>query len=332
MIMDLQKFVERERPYWNELEAIVARTSGGAWMELPEAMRLHYLYERASAALLQVQTFSGETELAHYVESLVASAYAIIHAAGRPRRRVRPLRWFFVTFPTVFRQHFAAFVLSLAITLAGGGFGAAAVLIDPDAKAVILPFPHLLGDPSDRVKKEEQASDDARHGDHATFASMLMTNNIRVSILALALGFTFGVGTISLLFYNGVILGAVCADYIRAGESVFLAGWLLPHGSVEIPSILFAGQAGLVLASALLGRGQSLPLKARLRAQAPALVTLIFGVAVLLVWAGLVEAFLSQYHYPVLPYSIKIALGCVELVLLAAFLGFSGRWAKEPAE
>ncbi len=54
-------------------------------------------------------------------------------------------------------------------------------------------------------------------------------------------------------------------------------------------------------------------------------MTLIFGVAILLVWAGFIEAFLSQYHEPVIPYSVKIAFGCVELALLVFFLGWSGR-------
>ena len=58
----------------------------------------------------------------------------------------------------------------------------------------------------------------------------------------------------------------------------------------------------------------------RLRAIAPDLVTLIFGVALMLVWAGFVEAFLSQYHEPVLPYSFKIGLGIIELALLILFL------------
>ena len=40
----------------------------------------------------------------------------------------------------------------------------------------------------------------------------------------------------------------------------------------------------------------------------------------MLVWAGVVEAFISQYHEPVLPYLVKIALGCVELAVLSAWL------------
>ena len=71
-----------------------------------------------------------------------------------------------------------------------------------------------------------------------------MTHNTQVSIFTLALGMTWGVGTIIMLFYNGVILGAVAVDYIHAGQTKFLLGWLMPHGVVEIPAILIAGQAG----------------------------------------------------------------------------------------
>src|SRR5213079_3164412 len=107
-----------------------------------------------------------------------------------------------------------------------------------------------------------------------------------------------GVGTILMLFYNGIMIGAIAVDYIRAGQTKFLLGWLLPHGSIEIPAILIAGQAGLMLAGALIGWGKRLSMRARLRATSQDLVTLIFGVAVLLAWAGFVEAFLSQYHEP----------------------------------
>jgi len=47
-------------------------------------------------------------------------------------------------------------------------------------------------------------------------------------------------------------------------------------------------------------------------------------VAVLLVWAGLVEAFFSQYHEPVLPYWVKITFGLIELAALSLFLAKSG--------
>ena len=336
MIVDLRKFVERERPYWDELEGQVRLLEGELdWRgDLAEAQRIHYLYERAAAALARVRTFSGDPELAAYLETLVGRAYSAIHSLRRSSGPGNPVRWFFGTLPRTFRAHAGAFALSLAATLAGGVFGAAALLIDYDqAKPVLMPFSHLQGSPSERVRQEERTPEQSeeRHGGargepmHTGFAAMLMTHNIKVSFAVLALGLTFGLGSLTMLFYNGVILGAVCCDYVLSGESVFLAGWLLPHGSIEIPAILVAGQASFVLARALIGHGDRNPLKARMRQVMPDVVTLVGGMMIMLVWAGIIESFLSQYHKPVVPYWLKISFGCVELALLAAFFGLCGR-------
>jgi uncharacterized membrane protein SpoIIM required for sporulation len=128
-----------------------------------------------------------------------------------------------------------------------------------------------------------------------------------------------------MLFYNGVIMGAICVDYIVDGQGKFRAGWLLPHGSFEIPAILIAGQAGLLLGWALIGRGTRKTLSERLREISNDVVTLIGGCGVMLIWAGFIESFFSQYHEPVIPYSLKIVFGIVELLLLTFFLWKSGR-------
>lgn len=84
-----------------------------------------------------------------------------------------------------------------------------------------------------------------------------------------------------------------------------------------------------MLAGALLGREDGLPLAERMRRIWRDLATLMGGVGVMLVWAGLVEALFSQYHEPVLPYPVKISFGVAELVLLALLLsrGGAGRLA-----
>ena len=99
----------------------------------------------------------------------------------------------------------------------------------------------------------------------------------------------------------------------------------MPHGVIEIPAILIAGQGGLLLAAALIGRGSRATLRQRLKAISNDLLTLIGGVACLLVWAGIIEAFLSQYHAPVMPYWVKILFGSVELVFLVGFLTHRGK-------
>ena len=330
MIIDLQKFITTERPFWAELETILQRQEADPYRRMPfeEIKRLHYLYQRASADLAKINTFSAEQAMRRYLESLVGRAYAVIHGAHHKAARFSPLAWFRRTFPRTFRRQWKAFVISVVVMFGGCLFGGGAIVIDPDAKAVLMPFEHLQMDPAERVAREERAAGGEQKGSKgskSTFSAFLMTHNTRVSILVLALGMTWGIGTVIVLFSNGVMLGAVVADYVAAGESAFLVGWLLPHGAVEIPSILVAGQAGLLLAGALLGRSAAVPMGRRLRLVTPDVVTLIGGVAVMLVWAGLVEAFFSQYHAPVMPYAVKIAFGMIELALLALFLVFAGR-------
>ena len=326
MIIDLQRFLASEQACWTELERQLDKLEAepNLRMTLEQVRRFHLLYERTAADLARITTFSSEPETRRYLESLVARAYGEIHETRERRGRLRLLEWFFQVLPRTFRRHIRAFYLSVAITLAGCAFGGLAITLDPASKPVLMPFPHLLQDPARRVAEEEQATSDRLAGQKSSFSAFLMTHNTRVSIFTLALGMTWGIGTIIMLFYNGVMLGAVAVDYVRAGQAKFLLGWLLPHGVIEIPAILIAGQAGLLLALALIGWGKRIPLRARLRQISPDVVTLIFGVGLLLVWAGLVEAFLSQYHEPVLPYSIKIAFGLVELVLLVLFLARSG--------
>ncbi len=344
MIVDLQRFIASEEPYWSELETILDNLEkhitppaashdplSARNPKLERAERLHYLYERASADLAKVAPFSSENKVRHYLESLVARAYAEIHETRDQNQRFSPKYWLLKTFPQTFRRQFWAFRLALIVTLVGCTLGALAIQLDPDAKEVLLPFSHLQGEASDRVAHEQSAEKDRMQGRRSAFSAQLMTHNTKVSITAMALGMSWGIGTIILLFYNGVILGAVACDYIVSGETLFLIGWLLPHGAFEIPAILIAGQAGLVLARALIGWGTRVSVRTRFRMISNDLTTLIFGVALMLVWAGFVEAFFSQYHEPLLPYWLKISFGVVELILLSWFLSMAGRKGEEVA-
>jgi uncharacterized membrane protein SpoIIM required for sporulation len=329
MIIDLERFIHEEKKYWTELESILDKLDRDPFrkMNLSEIKRLHYLYQRTSSDLARVMGFSTETEIRRYLESLVGHAYAEVHELREKQHRFSPLHWFFQVFPQTFRRHMRAFALALGITAFGFAIGGIAVSIDREAKTVILPFSHLQMDPSERVAYEERtgAEKDRLTGKKATFSAFLMTHNTRVSLFTFAMGFTWGIGTVILLFYNGIILGATALDFVHAGQSTFLLGWLLPHGAIEIPAIVLAGQAGFILAGALIGWGRRVSFKKRLRAVAPELVTLLCGLAMMLVWAGIVEAFFSQYHEPVLPYYAKIIFGALELTALVLFFGLSGK-------
>ena len=326
MILDLARFAQSGRPQWQALEQMLTSLENNPQQQLPvaELTRFHSLYQRACSDLVRLEPFSPDSELRVYLETLVSRAYGEMQESAS-RGRFRPWHWLAVTFPVTFRRRAMAFQLAVLLTIAGCAFGALALSMDKEAKSVIMPFSHLSGSPAQRVAEEERGRGKDLTGKKGSFAAQLMQNNIKVSITAMALGMSYGIGTIIVLFYNGVILGAVAFDYITAGYTTFLLGWLLPHGATEIPAILLGGQAGLVIAHALIGWGSRENLRERMRGVAPDVVTIIGGAALLLVWAGIVEAFFSQYHSPVLPYSVKIAFGSLELFLLTLYLRFAGR-------
>jgi uncharacterized membrane protein SpoIIM required for sporulation len=328
VIVHLKNFIEQERPALEELEATLRRLEEDPALALTvaEVERLDYLYHRAASALSKLASLPATEAVREHLSAVVARAHMELYDVRAVSHRFRPARWFFGSFPAALRRHLGALGLAIAVTLVGSAFGAYALSTDqPDVKELLMPFSHLQGGPKERVKREEHGASKTLAAHHGQFAAQLMVNNIRVSITAMAFGVFFGLGTLVLLFYNGVILGAVVFDYLHAGQGLFLAGWLLPHGSIEIPAILVAGQAGFVLGGALLGWGDPTPFSERLRRVAPDLVTLIGGVAVMLVWAGLVESFLSQYHEPVVPYAAKIALGIAESLGLILLLSLGGR-------
>lgn len=327
MILDLDRFIAKERPYWSELSGLLRRLaeSGGNRLGLEDAQRLHYLYQRISSDLMKIQTFAGEVETTRYLEDLVSRSYAALHRSGGESTPFRPWRWLTWTFPNTFRRHWRAFAISCGAFWIGASFGATALAIDPKLKRDFIPpqFSHLYESPSSRVEREERQEFDGFAGRH-TFSATLMTHNTRVTLLVMVCGFFFGVFTVILLFYNGIIIGVVMFDYIADGQGVFLTAWLLPHGSFELPAIFLGGQAGLVIARTVFGWGTNLRLRQRFARVRGDLLTLVGGAALLLVWAGIVESFLSQYHSPAF-YPWKIALGAVQLAALAWYLGFCGR-------
>ncbi|MEZ5327225.1 MAG: stage II sporulation protein M [Verrucomicrobiales bacterium] len=339
MILDLESFITRERPFWDELEALLKRgslvTRGDSEESLTRIRRFHYLYKRSAADLAKLQTFASEPELRQYLEDLIAQAYTRLHGNAETSGKLRPLHWFFHVYPRAFRRHAAAFWLSFWISIAGALFGAFVISQDTDNKLRLLPgqFGHLIQSPTERVKAEEANAFSPEQKEHrAQFSAQLMNNNIRVAINAMAFGILFGIFTVVLLFYNGIVLGLVGYEYIADGQSEFLAAWLLPHGVPELTAIFMGGQCGLILARAVIGWGTNLAMRDRFRAIRDDLVVLVIGFCVLLVWAGIIESYLSQTHEPAIPYSLKIAFGLVELVVMVAYLYMSGRGDETPDE
>jgi uncharacterized membrane protein SpoIIM required for sporulation len=326
---DVERFLREREPVWHELEAMLASVERGGTRALgiEGARRFAKLYRQVSADLVRARTELVDASIQDYLNDLVARAYRHVYA-GTVGSGAGVWSFFALDFPRLVRAEWRMVALSAALFLAGGIVGAGGMALDPSAAAVLIPEQHQATTPTERVADEERGNG---HGtsDAAAFSSFLFTHNIQVSFLVFALGLTLGVGTVALMFYNGVPLGALAWQYHAAGHGLFFWAWILPHGIPEITEIVIAGAAGLVLARGLLRPGRRSRRDALVR-EARTAARLVVGGMPVLVLAGLIEGTISQMHAPVMPYWAKLVFALVVGTGLFAWLARAGRGREEP--
>jgi uncharacterized membrane protein SpoIIM required for sporulation len=155
----------------------------------------------------------------------------------------------------------------------------------------------------------------------AEYSSALMTNNIKVSIVAFAGGILVGTVTALVMFENGAVLGAMAGLMTQVHQHHNFWPGILPHGVVELSETVIAGAAGLCLGWALLAPGRHKRRDALVSAALDS-VKLVIGGAFLLIFAGLVEGFISHSQSPK---PLKIAFGIASGVALYSYLFYAGR-------
>ena len=295
---------------------------GMATLPPNDVSEMYQLYRLASSDLNWAQTQTGNPALLDYLETTVSRAYRLL----APTARARPMRAWWRTvrhgLPTVVRKEWRLLVLSAAMMLAGAAFGAVATAIEPDLARVFLPAEHLTETPAERVAaleaRERGGEMQVDGGGFTLFSSFLFTHNIRVCLLACGLGLTFGIGTVIILFFNGTLLGCIAWRYFDDGVGEFFLAWVGPHGSIELPCIVLAGLAGMLLGRAQWRARQGSSWREIEKQRGP-LLALAVGAASWLVIAGLIEGGFSQINEPTIPYPLKIS---VAALLFTGFLAY----------
>lgn len=322
---DVNRFVEERSAAWGRLEHLLLRIEreGLSSLELPAVREFGRLYRAVSNDLLRARGEMVNAAVVDYINDIVARAYAVMHAPARGAVSRKLFAFFATDFPRLFRRERRVVALAALIVFAGAAVGASFVAVDRYALGALIPDDHLALTPAERVGRDEHAS--GVNGDAAVaFSGWLFTHNLEVSFLVFTLGVTFGLGTVALLFYNGVPLGALAMQYHQAGQGMFFWAWILPHGVAELTEVCIAGGAGLIIARGLWvpgrrGRGAAFAAEARTAAN------LVLGGAPLLILAGVIEGTISQIHAPVLPYAAKLAFAACVAVAVFVFLARAGR-------
>jgi uncharacterized membrane protein SpoIIM required for sporulation len=321
--MDIDRFVEERKDRWRRLEEVLDRAEGTTEHDLgPEGMReLLRLYRLTSSDLNQARSLTADPELLERLNALAGRGYRFIYRSRRSAGTLRRLRSFLgFAVPEAYRQEAWAVGTAAAALLLGALFGLLSVLARPSSAEDLIPPEFFTQSPRERVEEIERREERiATLDEAAVFGSQLYTHNIRVSFLAFSLSAVSLIAGVWILFYNGILLGAVAATYLMDGVSTFFFAWVGPHGALELPSIVFAGAAGLVAGRALFFPGE-LSRGASLRRAFPRVWRMMVGVMLFLVIAGLIEGSFSQFSAKTVPYALKIAVAVVLHVALLAYL------------
>jgi uncharacterized membrane protein SpoIIM required for sporulation len=317
--LDLSSFLRQRRSDWHRLEEILGRVEGSglAALEEEQAEEFGRLYRRVASDLNQAQTFVSGDATVQYLNDLVARSYLVIYA----RTRVRFLsfvRSLVLDYPAIFRRQLGPIILATVLFCVGTIFGLLASYFDRDAaRAFLLPANMPTIQPP--REGEEDRTPTLSSGELAGFTSFLFTHNVGVSLVAFALGMTFGIGTAWLMFSNGVLTGALMAVFLEAGQLRAFATGILPHGVLEIPACLIGGAAGFVLARALI-RVQPWPRMEELARSGKEALWLVAGCFPLLAAAAILEAGVARAPDWFLSSGLKLAVAGVMALLFVAYL------------
>ena len=328
--MDLSTFLQQRRPDWRRLEEILERveTNGPASLTDDEAVTFGQLYRRAASDLNQAQTFVSGEATVRFLNDLVARAYLAIYGKDRARPRAA-LLWLIRVYPAVFRRYSPQVGLATLLCFVGAVFGYLVCAFDPAvARAHLLPADMVMIQP--RAQGEADPTPLQSTGEFAAFSSFLFTHNLQVSLVAFALGITLGIGTVWLMFSNGVLLGALAAVFAQAGQLRTFATGVLPHGVLEIPAILIAGGAGLVLAQGIL-RARPWPRHDELASAGKESLLLVAGCVPLLSAAAVLEAGVARAPDWFISGGVKLGVAAIVGLLFAAYVCLGG-WRRQQGE
>ena len=147
-------------------------------------------------------------------------------------------------------------------------------------------------------------------------------NNIGIGFKSFAMGIFWGIGSLFILAYNGLVIGAVTGHLTALGFVDTFYPFVVGHGSFELTAIVFSGAAGLKLGFSLLSPGAYTRSKA-LKIAAKDAIKMMYGVFLMLLIAAFIEAFWSSSGS--MPNFIKYSVGGLLWFLVYYYCFFFAR-------
>ncbi|MFD2932505.1 stage II sporulation protein M [Spirosoma flavum] len=278
-------FIKRNSDKWRAMEQTPKATAA---QSDPDELVTNFV--ELTDDLSYARTFYPDSNVTRYLNGLTAQ----MHRGLMQNRRDDRSR--FITFwqyelPLLFRQSHRLLAISAGIFLAAGILGWVSAAHDNTFVRLIL------GDGYVNMTLENIKKGDPlgvyNSSDQSTMFVQITLNNIYVAFRTFIFGLFASFGTMAMLFYNGVMLGAFQYFFHERGlllDSI-LKIWI--HGTLEISAIIIAGCAGLTVGNSLLFPGTYSRLDSFKRGIKQGLKIAI-GLVPIFIMAGFLESFVTR--------------------------------------
>ncbi len=308
--MKQQIFEQQHQETWTMIaQALEKPTMGDSAKLLAE----HYILLCQHLSIAQERQY--ETALVERLNKLVLGVYREVYRY-RSNTRFNFFAFLLRDFPlSIYQLRYFVLVATLAFVLPMLLAGSWVYLDDKAVYSVIdakqVREVENMYDPSaKKLGRPREAETDV------FMFGFYIKNNISIAFKSFAGGMLFGIGSLVVLFYNGIFIGTVAGHLTRLDYLDTFYPFVIGHGSFELIAIIFSGAAGLRLGYSIINPGQHARLDA-LRRAGRDVVPMLYGIFLMLVIAAFVEAFWSSSTS--LPNAVKYTVGTITWLLVLLY-------------
>ncbi len=277
----------------------------------PDDLASYYI--QLTNDLSYAQTYYPGSKTLLYLNSLASQAHQKIYTTKKESKN-KIISFWRDEFPLFFYQYHKTLLYAFLIFMSAVIIGAISTLNDDSFVRLILGDAYV----NMTIENIENGEPMAVYKSGSNIGSFLgiTINNIRVAIIAFAFGVLFSVGTIWILFSNGIMLGAFITFFYNYGilEKTSTV-WL--HGTIEISVIVIAGCAGLVMGNSFLFPKTFSRRIAFMKGAKDGLKIVVSTIPFFII-AGFIEGFITRYGEQ-MPWFIAYGIILISLFVIAYY-------------
>jgi uncharacterized membrane protein SpoIIM required for sporulation len=320
--MKEQIFIKRRQSFWNEFERTIR---GGKQLIRIEAANFPRQYRELTQDLNTARAHGFDPLIIDKLNALALEGNQLLYSKRSFSFRNAAV-FVLQTFPRAVRAHWRSIA---AVMFVFYGIGIFIGILSIRNPAFVY---EVMGEY--QAKQLEQMYNPQNEyflipreiSSDADMFGFYIFNNISIAFRVFAGGILAGFGSLVILFFNAIFLGAASGHIINENFGSSFFPFIIAHSSFELTAIVLSAQAGLLLGYHLFfprGLSRSTSIKKAGRTALP----IISGAALMLVIAACIEAFWSSRHE--FPLSLRLGSGIFCWLIVILYFTLAGRKKSE---